>query len=327
MGYTNFPHGVKSFGLPVMPLGFAAGNVYFVKPYSGSNANDGRSIDTAFKTLSRALQECVAGRNDVVFLVSESNTAAYTTDYQSATLNWNKDMTHLIGLNNGPFMSQRSRVAFVSTYATASNLFTLSANGCLVANVQFFAGVNSNQPTGSVKVTGARNVFKRCHIAGIGHDTMDIANAYSLQLDAAEECAFEECMIGLNTIDAGSAANTEISITGGVKNCFFKDCLIYRRIEHATNHPLVRVAAATSIDELLFFERCAFVSTSTNQAYSNAGAFKLTADLTQGYIVVKDCLLYNGPTAGKWDVDDRDKILILGHPTPAADTCSIIRLV
>jgi hypothetical protein len=36
---------------------------------------------------------------------------------------------------------------------------------------------------------------------------------------------------------------------------------------------------------------------------------------------------FNGTTAGKWDVDDRDNIKIVGNPTPAADTCDLARAV
>ena len=330
MSGTNFPHGVYSMGALLTPVGVPmGGDHYFVRPYSGSNAMDGRTPQTAVKTLAYALSLATADQNDVIHLIAESNSDAQTTDYQSATLAWNKNMVHLVGECAPSPMSQRASVALISTYVTASNLFTLSASGCLVQNVQFFAGVNSNQPTGAVQVSGSRNVFRNCHIAGIGHDTMDVANGYSLYLNGGEENLFQACRIGLNTIDAGSAANAEISIAGGAKNVFFEGCYIYRRIEHATNHPLVRLAAATSIAEFLIFNQCSFVSTSTNYAHTQSGAFKLTADLTQGIILVKDCLLYNGPAgaAGKWDVDDRDRIKIVGHPTPAADTCSITRAV
>jgi len=328
---TNFPHGVMSMGMLVgphypVPIG---GTHFYVKPYSGSDDNDGLSPDCAVKTLARALALATAGKNDVVHLMSESNTAANTTDYQSSTLDWNKDMVHLIGETSPCPMSQRSRIAFISTYVTAANLFTLSADSCLIQNISFFAGVADTHPTGCVEVTGDRNVFDNCHIAGIGNDSMDIAGAYSLYLNGVEETLFNNCRIGLNTISAGSAANSEILMANTVKNVFFDNCLIYRRIEHATNHPLVKIAAATSLDEIVVFNSCLFISTSTNYATIQSGVFKLVADLTQGIIVVKDCYAYNGPleAAGKWDVDDFDKIKIVGHATPAADSCSLPRAV
>ena len=330
MGYGHLQALWPAMGLNAMMVPpVTQGKAIYVKPYSGSDNNSGKRPDRAVKTLAKALSLATADQNDVVYLFSESNTAAYTTDYQSSTLDWNKDGVHLIGVNSGSPFSQRSRVAFISTYTTASNLFTLSADNCLIANVSFFAGVADTHPTGCVKVTGVRNVFRNCHIAGIGNDSMDIAGAYSLFLDGVEEALFDNCRIGLNTVDAGSAANSEVLIDTATKNVMFNNCVIYRRIEHATNHPLVKLADATAIDEFIVFNDCKFISTSTNYGYVQSGAFKLAADLTQGIIVVtgEGTFLYNGTSAGKWDSDDRDKIKIMCGPTPAADTCGIARAV
>jgi len=325
---------VQIRGIPVYPslppwLAFTGGNIWHVKPYSGNDGNPGDRPDRAWKTLGKVISssEVVAGRNDVVLLHSESNTASATTDYQGSTLDWSKDMTHLIGVNSGSVYSQRSRVAFSSTYDTASNLFTLSADGCYIANVQFYAGVAGTNPTGCFQVTGDRNRLDQCHISGIGNDANDIANAYSLYLNGVEELYVKNCRIGLNTTAAGTAANFEIWMANTVKNVEFEDCLIYRRIEHDTNHPLVKVAAATSLDEINSFTRCKFISTSTNYANSNAGVFKFAANPTQGLIVLDQCSAWNGTTAGKWDVDDLDNLLIMNNPTPAADTCGIYRAV
>jgi hypothetical protein len=332
MTITNFPNGISSFGMPILGSPFVTqGKYWFVKPYSGSDAWDGTTPDTAFKTLAKALSAATANRNDIVFLFSESNTAASTTDYQSVTLDWNKDLVHLVGVGSPSPMSNRARVALISTYVTASNLFTLSADGCIVSNISFHAAVASANPTGAFLLTGSRNYIHRCHIAGIGHNTMDAAGAYSLKVDGSEESMFDDCRIGLNTTAAGTAANSEILIDTDTKNVIWRNCHIFRRIEHATNHPLVKLADATSIAEMIEFEDCRFISTSDNYLTIQSGAFKLVADLTQGVILVSGgkTLLYNGPlaAAGKWDVDDRDKIKVMLSPTPAADTAGIPRAI
>ena len=53
------------------------------------------------------------------------------------------------------------------------------------------------------------------------------------------------------------------------------------------------MADATAIDRDLTFDNCLFLSMSENYAYTQGGVFKLAADLTQGYIVVKDCMAVN----------------------------------
>ena len=60
------------------------GNVYHVKPSTGSDGHSGTSPDEAVKTVSKALSLCTANQNDVVLLYAQSNTASATTDYQSA---------------------------------------------------------------------------------------------------------------------------------------------------------------------------------------------------------------------------------------------------
>lgn len=304
------------------------GNVWWVRPASGvdsvNGVNAGLTSGTAFKTLSFALSAATANQNDVVLLCAESNTASLTTDYQSTTLTWNKDLVHLIGVNAGALYSQRSRIALAANYVTASNLFTLSANGCLISGIEFFEGVASALPTGCVKVTGARNVFRNCHIAGIGNDANDIAGAYSLNLSAAEENLFDNCVIGLDTIGGGTAANSEILIDTASTRNRFRGCTITRLLDSATNHPLVKLAAATSIDRTLIFENCIFVNQATNYGLAQAGVFKFVAALTQGYVIVKDSAVIrsDNSTAVKWDVDDRNEIQII-NTALSADTSGV----
>jgi len=174
MPYTNFPNGITSMGvpLPIAPLlGPTQGKYIFVKPYSGVNGNDGLTPATAVKTLAYALSLATANQNDVVFLLAESNTAASTTDYQSSNLDWNKDGVHLIGVNNGTMIGQRSRIAPLSTATAFANLFTVSANNCLIANIEFFQGAMATNPSAAstcVTVSGQRNRLVNCQISGIG---------------------------------------------------------------------------------------------------------------------------------------------------------------
>ncbi len=311
------------------------GKSYFVRPRTGLDGNSGLSPQKALKTLAAALAKCVANQNDCVFLIAEGNASGntagtyWTTDYQSATLDWNKDLVHLIGVNLAGGIAGRARIAFLSTYATASNLFTVSANGCRIENIHAFAGVADTSPVGCCKVTGTRNKFINCHLAGIGNDANDIAGAYSLRLSGAAENQFYNCEIGLDTIARGTGANSEILVDTIAARNYFEDCRIYALIEHASNHPLVKLAAATSIDRTLHFKNCAFINESVNYGIAQAGVFKLVADLTQGFILLENCWTNpsDASTAPKWDVDDRNKICIINSPTPAADTVGVGRMV
>ena len=328
------PQVQRILGVPVMPqlparLAFTQGKMWHAilsDPTSAVSAdtNTGKSTRQALRTIGAVLGKMAANRNDIGFLYGAGNAANACSSRLAATLAWNLDLTHLFSPTSSIY-SQRARVAFEAAYATASNLMTLSAHGCSFEGIQFFAGVASANPTGCVKITGTRNYFKHCHVAGIGNDANDIAGAYSLQFDAASENFFEDCVIGLGTTDAGTNANAEIEFKTASSRQYFKNCLIVRRIEHGTNHPLVKVTGATGIEDVTIFENCGFVSYATNRAFRQAGVFKFTATPTKGEIILKDCW---GVGADKWDVDDLDRITLVNTPAaPAADTAGLELLV
>lgn len=188
------------------------GNVFYVRPRTGSAGADGRSPQTAVKTLAAALALCTANQNDIVYLMAESNTAANTTDYQSVALDWNKDGVHLIGVNDGSFLGQRSRISNLSTAtAIVGGLFILSANNCLIQGIEIFQGQGGTNPTGAsiaMTVSGQRNSIVNCQISGIGHSELDDATSRSLSVTGAENY-FKNCYIGLDTV-IRATATTEV---------------------------------------------------------------------------------------------------------------------
>lgn len=266
------------------------GRLIFCRPGTGSDGNNGSTPAKAVKTLTQALALATANQNDTVVLMAESNTAASTTDYQLDNLNWNKDGVHLIGINAGPLHSQRSRVAMISTWTAAHELFTLSANGCIISGIEFFAGVASVNPLGCMSVTGDRNRFRNCHIAGMGNAANDIAGAYSLNLQGAIENLFDDCTIGQDTIQLGAAANSVLLFTNAAPAStrnHFRNCRFELFTSHASNCLFARGGGAGNIDREQIFENCLFLncidSSSTNLTHAMAivtggGAIVLTGN-------------------------------------------------
>ena len=298
--------GVQMFGPPI-----TQGQAWFVAPYSGSDTASGRRPNQPLKTLAAALSKATANRNDVVYVFSESNTGTLTTDYQAATLDWNKDAVHLIGVNGSPVLGQRSRVAFKSTYVTASNLITISANNCMIANMEFFAGVASANPTGCMYLTGDRNHFVNCQISGIGDDLMDTAGAYSLWMYGAHENLFENCYIGLDTVSRGSAANAEILLTapnnaGNARNIFRK-CMIAGWCMSAGNYLFLSANAAGAIGRWLLFDDCVFHNTGT----SVATGVQMTQAMQIHAAAGGHVILHNTTIVGADNVNASDTGLIL----------------
>ena len=261
MTLTNFPNGITSFGIPVIPNNIPFGKnskCFFVAPYSGSDGNKGTTITKPLKTLSKALSLATSGNNDVVFMLAESNTAANTTDYLSAALDWNKDMVHLVGVNDGCMIGQRSRIAALSTVKTIENLFTVSANGCMIANLEIFHGVASSTATSPVAVTvsGQRNYFYNCQMSGNGDaaGSTDTAGARSLSFSGSENL-FEKCYIGLDTVIRTTQA-AEVGITGTATRNIFKDCVFN---SYTSTTAFLPVTVAATMDRFTIFENCKFL--------------------------------------------------------------------
>lgn len=240
------------------------GNVFWVKPFSGNDQSNGRSPQTAFQTLAAALNAATANQNDMVFLCAEGNSAGSTTSYQNGTLVWNKDLVHLIGVNSGSLFSQRSRIAFQPAFATAVELFTLSANGCVISGIEFFMGVASALPTGCMTISGQRNHLFRCHIAGMGNAANDISGAYSLRLNGAQENLIEDCTIGQDTIQLGAGTSNSVLLfsnnagTGCTRN-YFRLCRFMLDTSSATACLFLR-SGATSMDRENIMEDCLFLN-------------------------------------------------------------------
>jgi hypothetical protein len=87
MGYTNFPNGITSMGVPIFGAGQdISGSTYFVDNNSGSDSNDGSSFAKAFKTLAKAVTISnldIARGSD---RWARRNTIYYVADTETATL-------------------------------------------------------------------------------------------------------------------------------------------------------------------------------------------------------------------------------------------------
>jgi len=289
------------------------GKSYYVNPYYGTGSS-GRSPRTAIKTLAGALAKCTTNRNDTVHLLAGHADLDYTTDFQPATLDWNLNLTHLIGIPRGVNICPRARVAFLSSYDAASNLFTVSGNACVFRNLLFFAGVAGTLPTGCLKVSGERNLFENCHIAGIGHDNNDIANAYSLYLSGSEN-VFRNCVIGLDTISRGTADNAEVVLAGGARNQFI-DCL-FVTFAGANTHQFVKRALSGS-DRFTLFKRCHF----TNFDWTAGGGVTMleVMDVTPsgspgGFIDLIDCSFAG---AAAWEASSGASGIVRANTSAAA---------
>lgn len=261
MTLTAFPNGISSFGIPIIgssaPFGRLS-KVFFVDPVNGSDGDKGISSSKPLKTLSKAHSLCTAGRNDVVYLMGNGQTSG--TARETATLVWSKDATHLIGVAAPGFIAQRARISTASSTSAVTPIMTVSADGCMFQNLHLFQDFSTDAANICVEITGERDVFINCHIAGGGNATgADNAGMRSLKITGGTgngEHFFKHCVIGLDTIDRGDAASAEIEIDGASTRNVFEDCLILARTDGTA--PNLLLIGTSGIDRFCIFRDCIF---------------------------------------------------------------------
>lgn len=317
---TNFANGVSSYGMPLFP-GIPFGidsRVYFVAPYrsgsenGASDGNDGKTPRRALKTLLAAHGKCRADKNDTIVMLSSGNAAAETTDDLTASLAWNKDLVHLVGINSGARFSQRSRIGTQTTGITP--LVNVTASGCYFRDIQAFHGVTADN-TGLVcwDDSGNRNVYERVHFAGGGiSTTADDAGMRSLKLSGGGERVWRDCVIGLDTVDRTTTSNAELEFAGAVRETF-DNCTL---VTYGSGAHAMVIVGATGLDRFALFRNCQFINPIQSGTSALNECFAVTAGTSpNGAIILQDPLSYG---CGPWEADvETGRVIVLGHPTPA----------
>jgi len=291
-------------GAPVSGM-MTQGQPWFVNPYVGADGNRGKSIKRALATTKKALSLATEKQNDVIYLTSTltdfgTNGAVNGCDYITTQLAWNKDSTHLIGINSGTFFSQRSGIRSLSTATAASvaPLVLITANNCRFENLQFMNEVASASALGCVEVQGNRNYFRNCHFAGTGVSGADAATNFSLKLTGAQENVFENCVIGLDTVTKTSGRYEMLFAASGgnaVARNVFRNCIFTTFAGSASMTWLT--AGAGSMDRANYFDNCQFINAINSTATSMTQGFSLSSS-AGGSVILRKCALV-GATASE----------------------------
>jgi hypothetical protein len=186
--------------------------------------------------------------------------------------------------------------AHTSMTSVNVNLLTLSGSNNRFFGVHFYNGGTNALELGGIIVTGNRNYFGKCHIAG-GVGSATAAGKFSLKIDAGEENTFEDCVLGSDSFAQGDNAATEILLNGVLKRNRFKGCEVIGYVSAGTAHGAVK-SVGTSGGSPTVFKSCLFnyalsvttpaaahlVSGSTDKIiFMDCAAVKVTAWGTQVY--------------------------------------------
>lgn len=287
MGLTNFPNGLTSFGVPVLP-GISVpyyGNYWFVNEASGLDGNSGKSPSQAFKTLTQAQLAATANQNDVVFFTG--------TIHVTSSVLWAKNQVHLVGVDSPLTRGKRARVSV--TGATAfSNLVNVSASGCHFQNFGTFYGFNSASNNDVCWLdTGGRNCYENVEFMGFGDNTAstgtaNIVGARSFVFNnSTGESTWRNCVFGVDTTQR-NATNYTLEIAGGAPRLYFESCTFESFLGSsgtAASHILV---GASGIDRYIEMNDCKFLSAVKSTGSTMAQSFNLNAAIG-GFFLLNRC--------------------------------------
>lgn len=302
-------------------IGVTTGNVYYLDPLNGLDANNGLSPDKAVSTLAAGYALLSAGKNDVLVLIGNGGTTA--TARLSAGFTWAKNAAHLIGICSDVSVGRRARIAPTSGATAFANLFTVTGSGCVFSGLQWFHGFNTGTTSQvCLTVSGGRNLFQDCDIQGMGDNaSAQNSGSRSLLVKTTGENTFRRCTIGLDTI-LRTTTNSSVEILGTGPACprnSFEDCLfpIWSSSASATIF-LVTAGAGVGIDRWVRFNHCEALATLIGGGVTVTGFAKMGAS-QNGLALFKDCTLF-GFTGFGLDATTRTFELIDGGAPAAATT-------
>lgn len=248
--------GMPLFGVAGLPA--FTGNFYWVDAANGSDGNTGGPQDP-LKTLSQALSKATAGNNDVVMF---SGTVTL-----SATLAWNKNRTHLVGL--GP--DARISVANVAATSGAfSPLVNVTGSGCLFRNFTSISGIAQAAAQVNWAEAGGNNSYDGVKFNQVGHATAAAQAGNRALTIASTGNTFANCAIGGDQVVRATNANVTVTFLATAGDNAFNSCVFAMWSSIAGNQHVS--AAATTMSGYTTFTNCAFVNN-----LQGAGGTALTA--------------------------------------------------
>lgn len=252
MPLTNFPGGITSFGMPVIPGGAfvppTTGSIYFVDSVLGSNSNDGKTPTKAVATIDYAIGLTTANKGDIIIVMpkhaeSISGIAAIALDVAGISV---------IGLGWG-------NVRPTVTLHTTATTIAISAANILVRNIRIATDVDA--------VVSIFNITA----AGVTLDAVDFVETaacaalqFILTTAAADDLTVMNCT-WVQTATAATALQAWISLVGTDR---FKCLNNFANLKgFATSNPAngVLVGATTAANDV-WIEGNRFISTNSTGA-------------------------------------------------------------
>ena len=152
---TNFPNGISSMGMPVVPA--VTGSVVFVSSTTGSDGNSGKNTNRPFATINKAVGKCTANKGDVIYVMPghQENLADTST---TGAMDLDVVGISVIGVGTGPL---QPNIEF--DHADAD--FIIGANSVTVENLHFEATVTGVKIGIAIEAAATDAVIKNCRFS------------------------------------------------------------------------------------------------------------------------------------------------------------------
>lgn len=268
MTLSKFPHGVSSFGVPVLggsgvPAMF--GDYWFVDFTNGDDTYAGKNTDEPFKTLTKAYAECTTSNNDVILI---NGTGAVELDEM---LTWSKNKIHVFGLGAFGATDQSPRIIFSSTGIASDSAAVLKVTGWAntFTNVRINCwGTHANSVT-SLWDAGEATTYTNCQF----NKFTDLGVATVSDVEArGDSTTWRNCKFGFDTLQQTATRPTLwIKGAGGsarMKNNYFEDCYFVCDTNQATK-VFIQVYDTNSLAFTNVWKNPVFISAMINSKSSN----------------------------------------------------------
>lgn len=263
------------------------GDRFYVDYRNGSDRNDGKAKDRAFKTLSAAHTAATSNNNDAIFIDGDS------TVVETAMIDWTKNRIHVFG-DNGPFppagYGAGAKVTLGVT-TVAADIATLKVTG--VRNT--FTGIkfmNSNTLATNLYTVAEAGEYTRYHSCEFYKSALLTTDLTAPLLMNGDSSQFYNCTIGdlVNTRGASGkecpcVLVTRELVTGKVcRDGWFEDCRLLTKAAHADVCHVYGLGA-TDVERSLVFKNCVFWNC-VLAAGTVADAVNFGAAQTQGDVLL-----------------------------------------
>jgi hypothetical protein len=320
MPLTNFPEGLSSFGIPVapgIPLPYTGRYIWVQEPSGYSTAAPAGGQGTQqqpYTRLDTAVSAATSGNNDVIMLLG--------TVHLDATLTWNKDKLHMIGVCAPLMRGKRARISagtpLVSTYYTP--MVSVTGQGCQFYNFGTFYGIADNSALICWADSGGRNSYDNVEFLGFGStNTAAQTTSRTFVLSGSTgECTFRNCVFGVDTI-ARTAANYTLEITGGSPRNTFDGCRFECLATGGGSGAAHLLVGSGGIDRYLDFKNCIFGNSTGSTGSTLTQMFSVHASAGGNINCIQTW--FNGATNVETTASNR---VFMGMTAPAATDSGLL---